>query len=45
METKADVPSLLISQNPAENLAMEEKIERRFTVQIDELNRALKVKL
>jgi hypothetical protein len=35
------VPSLRIYQNPIEMLAMEEKIEHRFAVLLEELNRSM----
>jgi hypothetical protein len=41
MSATSAAPSLLIYRNPIEQLAVEEKIERRFAIGLEELNRAL----
>jgi superfamily II DNA or RNA helicase len=41
MNATSAAPSLLIYRNPIEQLAVEEKIERRFAIRLEELNRAL----
>lgn len=40
MSAASTVPALRIYQNPAAKLTMEERIERRYTVQLEELDRA-----
>ena len=39
MDATTAAPSLRIYQNPIERLTLEERIERRYTVQLEELNR------
>ena len=43
MNTISTVPTLRIYQNPAARLTMEERIERRYTVQLEELDRAYSI--